>query len=117
MAAGLRRLARLNVPGAPGGLTDTRLRPGPARCSSWPEPGGQRSYRGGDRRGSEVLAHLGALSGLPVAANCVSAAAGRRPATWQLVRQRWAGSVLEEAVLEAPCALLTVAADALTLAR
>jgi len=61
--------------------------------------------------GSEVLAHLGAMTGLPVAANCVSA----QPAglsTWQLVRQRWAGSVLEDAVLEARCALLTVAADA-----
>jgi electron transfer flavoprotein alpha subunit len=63
-------------------------------------------------RGSEVLAHLGALAGLPVAANCISvspAGAG----SWQLVRQRWAGSVLEDAELEAPCALLTVATDAL----
>jgi electron transfer flavoprotein alpha subunit len=62
-------------------------------------------------RGSEVLAHLGAVTGLPVAANCVSA----RPqalGSWQLIRQRWAGSVLEEAVLDAPTALLTVAADA-----
>ena len=61
--------------------------------------------------GSEVLAHCGALTGLPVAANCVAAAA-TGDGTWQLVRQRWAGSLLEEAVLEAPCALLTVAADA-----
>jgi electron transfer flavoprotein alpha subunit len=63
-------------------------------------------------RGSEVLAHLGALTGLPVAASCISvspAGAG----SWQLVRQRWAGSVLEDAELEASCALLTVAADAL----
>jgi electron transfer flavoprotein alpha subunit len=62
-------------------------------------------------RGSEVLAHLGAMTGLPVAANCVSA----QPAdagSWQLVRQRWAGSVLEDAVLAAPCGLFTVAADA-----
>ena len=64
-------------------------------------------------RGSEVLAHLGALTGLPVAANCVVAAAAG-DGTWQLVRHRWAGSLLEEAVLEAPCALLTVAADAAT---
>ena len=61
--------------------------------------------------GSEVLAHLGAMTGLPVAANCVSAAATGH-GTWQLVRHRWAGSLLEEAILEAPCALLTVAADA-----
>ncbi len=63
-------------------------------------------------RGNEVLAHLAALTGLPMAANCVSA-------TWaaagecRLVRQRWAGSLLEEAVLTGPVALLTVATDAL----
>jgi electron transfer flavoprotein alpha subunit len=62
--------------------------------------------------GSEVLAHLGALTGLPVAANCVSAKPSG-PGSWELVRQRWAGSVLEDAVLDASCALLTVAADAL----
>jgi electron transfer flavoprotein alpha subunit len=62
-------------------------------------------------RGNEVMAHLGALTGLPVAANCVSAAASAEGG-WQLLRQRWAGSLLEEAILEAPCALLTVAADA-----
>ncbi len=63
-------------------------------------------------RGGEVLAHLGATMGLPVAANCVSAEPSG-PGSWQLVRQRWAGSVLEDAVLAAPCALLTVATDAL----
>jgi electron transfer flavoprotein alpha subunit len=66
-------------------------------------------------RGNEVLAHLGAMTGLPVAANCVAAEASE-PGSWQLVRQRWAGSVLEDAVLTAPTALLTVATDALTLA-
>jgi electron transfer flavoprotein alpha subunit len=62
----------------------------------------------GTDRGGEVIAHLGALTGLPVAANCVSASAAG-PGHWQLVRQRWAGSVLEDAVLEAQLALLTVA--------
>jgi electron transfer flavoprotein alpha subunit len=62
-------------------------------------------------RGNEMMAHLGALTGLPVAANCVSAAT-TGDGSWQLVRNRWAGSLLEEAILEAPCALLTVAADA-----
>jgi electron transfer flavoprotein alpha subunit len=62
--------------------------------------------------GSEVLAHLGAMTGLPVAANCVSAQSAGA-GSWQLVRQRWAGSVLEDAVLEASRALLTVAADAI----
>jgi len=63
-------------------------------------------------RGAEVLAHLGAITTLPVAANCVSAS-GHGPGTWRLVRQRWAGSVLEDAILEAPVALLTVAVDAI----
>jgi electron transfer flavoprotein alpha subunit len=63
-------------------------------------------------RGNEVLAHLGAMTGLPLAANCVSAQPSGT-GSWQLVRQRWAGSVLEDAVLDSPCALLTVAADAL----
>ena len=62
-------------------------------------------------RGSEVLAHLGAITGLPVAANCVSVRPAE-PGRWELVRQRWAGSLLEDADLEAPLALLTVAADA-----
>ena len=34
------------------------------------------------------------------------------PGRFALVRQRWAGSLLEDAVLESPLALLTVAADA-----
>jgi electron transfer flavoprotein alpha subunit len=65
--------------------------------------------------GSEVLAHLGAMTGLPVAANCVSASLVG-PGSWRLVRQRWAGSVLEDAVLDAPVALLTVATDAIQVA-
>jgi hypothetical protein len=39
-------------------------------------------------------------------------AAATGAGSWQLVRHRWAGSLLEEAILEAPCALLTVVADA-----
>jgi electron transfer flavoprotein alpha subunit len=65
----------------------------------------------GTDRGQEVLAHLGAITGLPMAANCVSATADG-PGRWQLVRQRWAGSLLEDAELEAPVAVLTVAPDA-----
>ncbi len=61
--------------------------------------------------GNEVLAHLAAISDLPMAANCVSASRAA-PGEFRLVRQRWAGSLLEDAVLEAPLALLTVAADA-----
>ncbi len=62
-------------------------------------------------RGNEVLAHLGAITGLPMAANVVSATR-TGPGECRLIRQRWAGSLLEDAVLDAPLALLTVAADA-----
>ncbi|MBO0771909.1 MAG: electron transfer flavoprotein subunit alpha/FixB family protein [Actinobacteria bacterium] len=66
-------------------------------------------------RGSEVMAHLGALAGLPVAANC-TAAQRSGPGTWRLTRQRWAGLLLEDAELAAEPALLTVAADAVAAA-
>jgi electron transfer flavoprotein alpha subunit len=64
----------------------------------------------GTERGNEVLAHLGAITGLPMAANCV-AAAPSHGGVFGVVRQRWAGLLLEEAVLDAPVALLTVATD------
>ncbi|HEY6277545.1 MAG TPA: electron transfer flavoprotein subunit alpha/FixB family protein [Streptosporangiaceae bacterium] len=64
----------------------------------------------GTDHGHEVMAHLGALTGHPVAANCVSAAPAG-DGDWRLVRQRWAGLLLEDAVLSAPVALLTVATD------
>ncbi|HTT54895.1 MAG TPA: electron transfer flavoprotein subunit alpha/FixB family protein [Streptosporangiaceae bacterium] len=65
----------------------------------------------GTERGHEVLAHLGALTGQPVAANCISAvpAAG---GTLAVSRQRWAGLLIEDAVLDGLPALLTVATDA-----
>src|SRR5712691_593150 len=46
-------------------------------------------------RGNEVLAHLAAITGQPMAANCVSATRSG-PDKIDLVRQRWAGSLLEE---------------------
>ncbi|MDA8263810.1 MAG: electron transfer flavoprotein subunit alpha/FixB family protein [Actinomycetota bacterium] len=60
--------------------------------------------------GNEVMAHLAALSHLPMVANCSEA---RRvgPTTLQLSRQRWGGSLIEDSVLEAAVALLTVATD------
>jgi electron transfer flavoprotein alpha subunit len=64
----------------------------------------------GTEHGNEVLAHLGAITGLPMAANCVAVSASGATAI-DLVRQRWAGLLLEEAVLDAPAALLTVATD------
>lgn len=65
----------------------------------------------GSDRGSELMAHLAAITGLPMAANCVSAA-WAADGECRLVRQRWAGSLLEDATLEADTALLTVATDA-----
>ena len=65
----------------------------------------------GTDHGQEVLAHLGAITGLPVAANCLTAARGDR-GQWLLTRQRWAGSLTEDAVLDGDPALLTVATDA-----
>jgi electron transfer flavoprotein alpha subunit len=64
----------------------------------------------GTDRGSEVLAHLGAITGLPMAANCTTVTADG-DGIHRLVRHRWAGLLLEDAVLEAPVALLTVAVD------
>jgi electron transfer flavoprotein alpha subunit len=60
----------------------------------------------GSDRGTEVLAHLAARTGLPMAANVVSAEPGESS---RIVRQRWAGSLLEDATLDAPIRLMTVA--------
>jgi electron transfer flavoprotein alpha subunit len=75
------------------------------------ETGATAILAAGTDRGNEVLAHLGAIAGLPMAANCtlVTPDGGR---THRLVRHRWAGLLLEDAVMEAPVALFTVATDA-----
>lgn len=62
-------------------------------------------------RGNEVMAYLGALTSLPMAANCVRA----EPAadgSYRVTRHRWAGLLLEEASLEGSPALMTVATEA-----
>ena len=61
---------------------------------------------GGSDRGNEVLAHAAARSGRPMVANVVDATPG---SPWRLARQRWAGSLLEDAELDADVALMTVA--------
>jgi electron transfer flavoprotein alpha subunit len=66
---------------------------------------------GGTERGHEVLAHLGALTGQEMAANCISAEAAA-DGTFAVARQRWAGLLIEDAILEGSPALLTVATDA-----
>jgi electron transfer flavoprotein alpha subunit len=70
----------------------------------------------GTDHGSEVLAHLGAITGQPMAANCIAAepvpsSAGPGGAL-AVSRQRWAGLLIEDAILEGTPALLTVATDA-----
>ena len=75
------------------------------------ETGATAVLAAGTDRGNEVLAHVGAITGLPMAANCtvVTPDGGR---THRLVRHRWAGLLFEDAVMEAPVALFTVATDA-----
>src|SRR5690349_4794319 len=74
------------------------------------ETGATAVVAAGTDRGNEVLAHVGAITGLPMAANCtlVTPDEGK---THRLVRHRWAGLLLEDAVMEAPVALFTVATD------
>jgi electron transfer flavoprotein alpha subunit len=66
--------------------------------------------------GSEVLAHLGALTGQPMAANCLTAepvpSSASTGGSLAVSRQRWAGLLIEDAILEGTPALLTVATDA-----
>ena len=68
--------------------------------------------------GSEVLAHLGAMTGQPMAANCIAAEPAPSSAgpggTLAVSRQRWAGLLIEDAILEGTPALLTVATDAVS---
>jgi electron transfer flavoprotein alpha subunit len=90
-----------------GGLLATELSPGLS-----PEIAGQAVVAAGTDRGNEVLAHLGAITGLPMAANCTAAL--DNGGALEITRQRWAGLLLEEALLEAPVALLTVATDAVS---
>src|SRR4051794_5393952 len=61
----------------------------------------------GTERGNELFARAAARSGLPFAANCTAVEPGTDG--YELTRQRWAGSLLEDARLDAPVKLLTVA--------
>jgi electron transfer flavoprotein alpha subunit len=60
----------------------------------------------GTERGNEVIAHVGAVLDLPVAANCVEAAP--RDGGAEVTRVRWGGSLLEVARLHTTTTLLTV---------
>jgi electron transfer flavoprotein alpha subunit len=63
----------------------------------------------GTDRGQEVLAHLAAQRDLPLAANCIAVQPGR---PYCVTRQRFGGSLLEDALLHGEPALLTVALHA-----
>ena len=67
----------------------------------------------GSDRGNEVMAHVGAKLDLPMAANVTELLGG---SPLRLVRQRWAGSLLEESTLEASTRLLTIAPHAVAVA-
>jgi electron transfer flavoprotein alpha subunit len=67
----------------------------------------------GTEPGNEVMAHVGARTGLPMAANVT--AAEQVDGRWRLTRQRWAGSLLEDAWLDAPTRILTVAPHAVAM--
>ena len=60
----------------------------------------------GTERGNEVMAHLGAITGFPMVANCVDVDTSKD--IWNISRTRWGGSLLEDATLDAPIKLLTV---------
>jgi electron transfer flavoprotein alpha subunit len=61
--------------------------------------------------GNEIMAHLGALTHLPMVANCFEVER-LGPTTIRLSRHRWGGSLIEDATLESSVALLTVGTDA-----
>lgn len=65
----------------------------------------------GTERGNEVLAHVAARANAALAANCIDATHGE---TFTVTRQRWGGSLLEEARLAGDIKLLTVAPGTLT---
>jgi electron transfer flavoprotein alpha subunit len=63
----------------------------------------------GSDRGVEVMAHVAARTGLPMAANCTQVHPGD---PFLVTRQRWGGTLLEEAHILGPVKLLTVAPHA-----
>lgn len=66
----------------------------------------------GTERMNEVMAHVAARLDLPMVANVT--AIDTASDIWNLTRVRWGGSLLEDATLEAPTKLLTVAPHTFT---
>ena len=65
----------------------------------------------GTESGNTILARAAARAGLPFAANCIAATPGSPVA---VTRVRWGGSLLEESVIHADRAILTVQPHAVT---
>jgi electron transfer flavoprotein alpha subunit len=65
-------------------------------------------------RGAEVMAHLAAQTDLPLAANVLDVTPGEH---YAVTRQRWGGSLLEEALLKGAIKLMTIAPHALEAER
>jgi electron transfer flavoprotein alpha subunit len=63
----------------------------------------------GNDRGQEVLAYTATMAGAPMAANCVEIRPG---APFEVTRQRWGGSLLEDARLEGTVRFVTIAEHA-----
>jgi electron transfer flavoprotein alpha subunit len=63
-------------------------------------------FAAGSDRGNDVMARLAARTGLALATNCIAASPG---SPVRLTRQRWGGSLLEEATLHSARPLITVA--------
>ena len=67
---------------------------------------------GGTERGNELLARVAARLDQPLATNCLTVEPGDR---YRLTRQRWAGSLIEECLLDATVRLLTVAPNTIAI--
>ena len=63
----------------------------------------------GNDRGQEVLAYAAAMVGAPMAANCTDVRPGE---PFEVSRQRWGGSLLEDARLDGAIRFLTIAEHA-----
>ncbi len=61
----------------------------------------------GTDRGSEVMAHIGAQTGLAMAANCFEITPG--DSAYEVTRVRWGGSLFEQARLSGQVKLMTIA--------
>jgi electron transfer flavoprotein alpha subunit len=64
----------------------------------------QAVITGGSPRGNEVLAHLGAMLNLPVAADCTAANLAEKSVT----RMRWGGNLIEHALIHSDLPILSV---------